>query len=1160
MDCVVTNKNDSTIMVFYQPFSNGMAPNQTLSVTGEPFDLISGHFSGDSLHDLAVVTQSPSGLLFFVQELTGPSQWSLSEETIVNLEHPPTTVACGDTNGDSLSDILVLSSEASRATGFHQAETDPRWSQTPAYAFPTGAFPRNALIASLDSDGAADIAVASARSDWTGSSISIYPAGASVPSNSDKTTWTFESGAASMFDVGDINGDDYDDLVLVYQDDQKARLYPSFDDAAYEREIGFEPGGLILEDFNGDGYDDILVSENGGPGIKLWLGSSTLTEGLTPAQVLTASGGISDIASGDLNNDSRPDLVVATVDGSLDIFVNTGSLASPLEEEQVLSPTPGDRIWSVVIGDFDSDGLDDVAYTNSSSSLTKCAIDILMQHDGGTWSLPRDVSLSVSVPGYYERIWSGDLDGDGGEDLAAMLPESELIYAFYQVHFGTQTGADDVIGLPEVPEFVGVADATDDGRADLLVTYASADLLFLHKQDGGSIPEGPSMVFVAGAYPDHAMVGDATGDHRGDLLVYNSGSGSVSAWRQNNFAPVADAGGPYLTYQGDPLRMDGSVETGSSELAHMSYRWDFGDGTVTDWISDPEPIHAYQELGTFTITMEASDPEGLTDTDQTWAVVLPKMILRLSPDLDWYSEFQEINFSATVVTDENIIGYEWEFDSDGPTFDPDRSTTTNYTVYRYNSTGFYTARVRATNSEMVTMVASAQLEVRDAAIDVEFDEYVAVTRNPEDTREVTFDPSLLVDSFPDITTAVWEFGDGATLEQEDGAPATVVHSYDPTRDYAVNLTVTDDDQGTYILTTVLRLKHPTIVLISPEDGAVVTPGRLLQFAIRDDALPLASVTYSVDEGEFQDFVTMYEISTEGWEDGRYSIVVRAEDGDGNVVTTAMPIQIVIDSTDPVAQFNWTIEKVRGGDKVDVMVDVQDENIGLGGVVLYVKFPGSEEFSGFIMTAAAPGRYHATIEVPVRSGTLEMYVTVVDLAGHSTTTDILSVEVKLRFMDAAWPFIVLGALMLALGTVAYFFRESRIAVDETFVIYNDGRLISHSTRRLRPGMDDQIMGGMLVAIQDFVRDSFKEETSFTLRKLTFGDRNILIEKGQYLHLAVVLHGKESKKVASRMQHVVQSIEKAFAEHVVDWDGDLDKMRGVNEIVKRLYSKAPGFLLG
>jgi hypothetical protein len=164
-------------------------------------------------------------------------------------------------------------------------------------------------------------------------------------------------------------------------------------------------------------------------------------------------------------------------------------------------------------------------------------------------------------------------------------------------------------------------------------------------------------------------------------------------------------------------------------------------------------------------------------------------------------------------------------------------------------------------------------------------------------------------------------------------------------------------------------------------------------------------------------------------------------------------------------------------------------------------------------------------------------------------------VKVHFIDAALPYMLITAILAALGVSAYFMREKDIAVDEAFVVYNDGRLIAHTTRRLKPGMDDQILGGMFVAIQDFVKDSFKDVTSFTLRKIEFGEKSVLIEKGDHVFLAVILHRKASKKVASKMEKVVAEIEAVFGEHLAGWDGDLDKVRGVGDLVKKLYSRAP-----
>jgi hypothetical protein len=55
--------------------------------------------------------------------------------------------------------------------------------------------------------------------------------------------------------------------------------------------------------------------------------------------------------------------------------------------------------------------------------------------------------------------------------------------------------------------------------------------------------------------------------------------------------------------------------------------------------------------------------------------------------------------------------------------------------------------------------------------------------------------------------------------------------------------------------------------------------------------------------------------------------------------------------------------------------------------------------------------------------------------------------------------------------------------------------------------------------------------------------------------VILHGKASKKVANKMQRIVDEIEEEFSHKLKGWDGDLDSLRGVGDIAKKLYSKAP-----
>ena len=213
------------------------------------------------------------------------------------------------------------------------------------------------------------------------------------------------------------------------------------------------------------------------------------------------------------------------------------------------------------------------------------------------------------------------------------------------------------------------------------------------------------------------------------------------------------------------------------------------------------------------------------------------------------------------------------------------------------------------------------------------------------------------------------------------------------------------------------------------------------------------------------------------------------------------------------------------------------------------------YSAFTASGSDVGGFYRVLDVPLREGVMDLYANVTDMAGNSVVTSVYELNVNLHFIYRAWPYLILMSVLVAVGAGGYYMRESSIAIDETFVIYNDGRMIAHSTRRLKPGMDDEVMSGMLVAIQDFVKESFKDITSFTLRKLEFGEKSVVIEKGDHLFLAVILHGHASRKVVIKMQRVVAEIERDFGAHLKDWDGDLEKMRGISDIVKKIYSKAP-----
>ena len=1152
LDIAVGNTYDRTVDVFLSPLVPPvLGPNWTLSTTSQPRWLAAGDFNDDSSTDLVAACQESPSLEFFFQASNQLPLYPSYDDVV--LSTVPSRVIAGDMNSDGRADLLVLSESACVSLGFFQEEGE-NWPIAPSFSTPTGAVPRGAVIGDLTGDGIVDVAIASARVDWSGSSIAILP-GSNGFSNSNMTVWTAKSQEASLMATGDLDGDGEEDLILAYPSLNAFGYMRGFSGDVHLVNVSFNPENLLVADLDGDGLSDVVVANRTHGYVTIRFGTDTLPGGSMREELLGCLGNVTDVVMGDLNGDALIDVVAATSNGTIQVFFNTGSVPSFADSEVIDAAPWGNPILSVTVGDLDSDNLDDIAYVTPTGD-----IGILIQNDPGEpFSDSPDLTLKPTT-GPVAQVWAGDVTGDWKDDIVALSGSGDMLVLFDQMSFSGVVQYE-TIDLPEVPHFVSVMDVTDDEHADLLVIFPSADLLFMYKQSESSLPHTPSMAFVTGAYPVCAGMGDATGDGTADLLVLDSVSDSVSVW----VPVILDVGPVAMLSLSVPEPEEGvsfsfmDESVGYDLIVSWAWTLTYPDQSTRTWDLDGEAMSEVAFVlgdGDYSMRLDVREQDGDSDSytlDFTVLEMPPAVTLTTTPPAIGYPEFETVTFVAEVESYDPVVSYEWDFDSEDG-FVPDRETDEGETAYVYDEVGGYTAKVRVTDSDGSITVQSVEFVIMDAGLSGTFEADIVVTRDQDLTYVITFNASALAEAYPDITNTYWEFGDGSVTAVSGPPSEAVTHTYSPTRDYVVNLTVSDDDGNNLEMSRILHMAEPSIELVAPAEDAVVRSGTPIRLSIGDDSPPLVSVRYSVNGGEFSDFTTLYSICTEGWEDGHYVIEVMAEDKDGNIARKTI-LSFTIDDTPPVVTVLWDGSTALGGDKINVSVEIDDSNMAPGSVVLYVTFPGDDSESQMLMRTAGDGVYYTLVEVPRRKGAMEFHVYAQDLAGNSVTSETYTVHVELRFMDAAWPYLLLLAVLAALGTGAYFLRESRIAVDETFIIYKDGRMLAHSTRRLKPGMDDQVLSGMFIAIQDFIHDSFKDETSFRLRKLEFGEKSILVEKGDHLFMAVILHGKVSNKVAGRMRAVLRDIEKGYAEELTDWDGDLDKVRGVNDMVKKLYSKAP-----
>ncbi len=157
----------------------------------------------------------------------------------------------------------------------------------------------------------------------------------------------------------------------------------------------------------------------------------------------------------------------------------------------------------------------------------------------------------------------------------------------------------------------------------------------------------------------------------------------------------------------------------------------------------------------------------------------------------------------------------------------------------------------------------------------------------------------------------------------------------------------------------------------------------------------------------------------------------------------------------------------------------------------------------------------------------------------------------------WPwsgillFILLSIIIIILWNK---YKPIPPSIDDAFLIYKDGRLISHqkSTHGLRAELDGDIVSAMLTAVQQFVNDSLDETGTDKIRKLEFGDRELFMERGENIYMAIMFTGTLTKKLDDQITELIGQIENEFPE-LAAWNGRMKGLENIDDKLKELINE-------
>jgi uncharacterized repeat protein (TIGR02059 family) len=537
LDLVVPNWNDNTISVHLGD-GDGTFPagNRTDYPVGNgPAGVAVGDLNTDGQPDLVVTNQSGNDISVLLG--TGPGTYARTDYPVGT---GPVGVAIGDLNGDGQLDLGVTNNGATVGTTVSILHGSSTGTFTLASTPTVGFGPSGIAISDVNSDGQLDLAVTNYNGTGGGTGGTVTLLLQDPPGTYTRTDFHGGNFPAGIV-VGDLNWDGQPDLAVANHNNTNTVSVllgngtGTVFDSATSFPAGSNPNGLAIEDLNGDGQLDLAVGNNGGTNVSVLLGTGIGTfDGAINYPAGTVPHGP---AIGDFDQDGRPDLAVANHGSNTVSILLNDTIFSPRGTFNAVLPaiTVGTGPTKIASGDLNEDGRPDLAVVNYISDNVSI---LLGDGTGGFDASTPAVAVGDPVRGHPGALDIGDLDGDGHLDLAVPIyifgnVDSNQIEVFLGNGDGTFGAAPSspylVGGL--TPHTIKIHDFNRDGQLDLVVTNSNASsnsISVLLQKNTGPFGFDPAVTGPVGPVPGAVVIGDLNRNGKPDLVVMNNGNGGNS--------------------------------------------------------------------------------------------------------------------------------------------------------------------------------------------------------------------------------------------------------------------------------------------------------------------------------------------------------------------------------------------------------------------------------------------------------------------------------------------------------------------------------------------------------------------------------------------------------------------------------------------------------